>query len=302
MEYIIETKSLSKMFNNKYACNKINLHIKKGDIYGFIGKNGAGKTTTMKLILGLINPSFGEILINNSNDLNKERKKIGSLIEKPGFYSNLSAYENLLRYSIIFGGTKEEVKDILNLIGLADTGDKKAGHFSQGMKQRLGIGIALLGNPEILILDEPINGLDPSAIKDIRDLILKLNKERNVTFLISSHLLDELQKITTRYGIISNGMLVEEIDATDLTKRFTECIKIKVSDYTKAIHVLSKTLGITEVEIKENYLFVYSDLDKTALINKTLVDAMVDVSEIMLVKDNFENYFIERISRHEKIN
>ena len=165
MEYVIETKNLTKTFPNKLAVDHVNMHVKRGDIYGFIGKNGAGKTTTMKLILGLINPSEGEITLFGSKDLNKQRGKLGSLIEAPGLYKNATAYENMKRFSIIYGGNDKEIKEILNLVGLGNVGNRKAGNFSLGMRQRLGIAISLLGNPEVLILDEPINGLDPAGIK-----------------------------------------------------------------------------------------------------------------------------------------
>ena len=238
MEFIVETKDLTKKFSNKIAVNNVDMHIKKGDIYGFIGKNGAGKTTAMKMILGLLNPTDGEILINNSKELDKERRKIGSLIENPGIYKGCTAYENLKRFSIIYGGNDSEIKDILELVGLADTGKKKAGKFSLGMKQRLGIAITLLGNPELLVLDEPINGLDPAGIKEIRDLLVKLNEERGVTILISSHILDELARITTTYGIINDGSLIEEVSSEELEENCKRNLMIKVNDVEKATKIL----------------------------------------------------------------
>ncbi|MDE7379591.1 MAG: ATP-binding cassette domain-containing protein, partial [Clostridia bacterium] len=201
-EYIIETKNISKQYKSQFAVNNVSIHVKRGDIYGLIGKNGAGKTTLMKLLLGLANPTNGEVVLFGDTKLEEARKKIGSLIEDPGLYKNCTAYENMLRFSILYGADKGEIAGLLNLVGLGDTGNKKAGAFSLGMKQRLGIAIALLAHPEVLILDEPINGLDPAGIKEIRDLILQLNKERGVTFILSSHLLDELAKVVTCYGII----------------------------------------------------------------------------------------------------
>ena len=178
MEYVIETKNLSKKFSTKLAANNVNMHIEKGSIYGFIGKNGAGKTTVMKLILGLLRPTGGEIKINGSSDLMKERAKIGSLIEDPGIYKNCTAIENMKRYAILFNTSDDEIRELLKLVDLDKTGPKVAGHFSLGMKQRLGIAISLLGHPDILVLDEPINGLDPAGIKEVRDTILRLNKEK----------------------------------------------------------------------------------------------------------------------------
>ncbi len=297
MEYIIETTNLSKKFSNKVAVDKINMHIKKGDIYGFIGKNGAGKTTAMKMILGLLNPSEGEISLFGSKDLNQGRKKIGSLIESPGLYKNCTAYENMKRFSILFGGTEEEIKDILTLIGLSDTGSKKAGRFSLGMKQRLGIGIALLGNPEVLVLDEPINGLDPAGIKEIRDLLLKLNKEREVTILISSHILDELAKITTTYGIINEGRLIEEVSAIQLEENCKRNMTIKVSDTEKAVEVLKEKDLLGEYEVKEDTLILYSHFEKAGLINTTLVTSGITVSELANKEVSLEDYFIERLGK-----
>lgn len=295
MNYIIETKNLTKKFKNKLALNNVNMHIKKGDIYGFIGKNGAGKTTTMKLILGLIKPTEGSIIINGSTNLNNERLKIGSLIEAPGLYGNVNAYENMKRFSCIFGGNNSDITQILNLVGLDSCSNKLVKDYSLGMKQRLGIAIALLGNPEILILDEPINGLDPAGIKDIRNVILKLNKEKNITFIISSHLLDELSKITTTYGIINNGVLVEEVGAEELNRRCLKNIRITVSEPTKAIKILKKAKLINNYEIQKNSIMIYDNNKNTALINSTLVNNNISVNELTHNENAFEMYFVERI-------
>lgn len=295
MEYIIETNKLTKRFPGKIAVNKIDMHVKKGDIYGFIGKNGAGKTTAMKLILGLLNPTSGGIKIFNNENLNSSRYKIGSLIESPGLYKNFSAYENLKRFSILYGGTGEDINELLKLVNLENVGSKPVKAFSFGMKQRLGIAIALLGNPEILILDEPINGLDPSGIKDIRDLILKLNKEKQITFIISSHILDELSKIATRYGIINNGILVEEISSEELTNRYLKFMKLNVSDVNKAIKILQEQNLLDKYETKENNIFLYNNFDKSGLINTLLVNNNIIVNEISFKENNLEDYFVERI-------
>ena len=296
-EYVIETSNLTKKFSNKAVVDKVSMHVRKGDIYGFIGKNGAGKTTTMKMILGLLNVTEGEIKINGSNNLDKERSKIGSLIENAGLYKNATAFENMKRFSILYGGSDTEIKEILEFVGLAQTGSKKAGQFSLGMKQRLGIAIALLGNPEILILDEPINGLDPQGIKEIRDLIIKLNKERGVTFLISSHILDELAKITTRYGIINSGELVEEIDAKELLNRSKKNLKITVNDVNKSLELLKNNNFLNEYEVKDNSIILYGDFKESSLINKLLVENNISVSELTTNEDAFEEYFIERIGK-----
>ena len=297
MEYIIETKDLTKQFPNKLAVDHINMHIKRGDIYGFIGKNGAGKTTAMKLILGLLNKNYGEIKLFGSENLDNERTKIGSLIEEPGIYKNATAFENMKRFSLLYGGTDEEINDLLKFVGLADTGKRKAGAFSLGMKQRLGIAIALLGHPEVLILDEPINGLDPAGIKEIRDLILKLNQEKNVTFLISSHILDELQKITTTYGIINDGKLIEEVSAEELMDRCKKNLKIKVSDVEKAINVLKDNNILDKYKSDSEYITLFNNFDDSSVINEILVKNEIKVFELSLSNNDFEDYFIERIGR-----
>lgn len=297
MEYVIETKDLVKQFPNKLAVDHINMHVKRGDIYGFIGKNGAGKTTTMKLILGLLHPTEGSISLFGNNKLDKERLRIGSLIEAPGLYKNVSAYENMKRFSILYGGTDKDIKEILDLVGLGDVGKRKAGAFSLGMKQRLGIGIALLGNPDIMILDEPINGLDPAGIKEIRDTIINLNEKRNVTFLISSHILDELSKIATRYGIVHDGVLVEEIDAAELNEKCRSNLKIVVDDVKKALEILKKEKILDKYESDKDSITLFNNFEDSAHINEILVKGGAKVSALSSSNSGFEDYFIERIGR-----
>jgi len=295
MEYIVKTNKLTKRFIDKVAVNEVSMNITQGDIYGFIGRNGAGKTTTMKLLLGMIYPTSGSMELFGSKDLEKQRIKIGSLIEAPGIYKNCTAFENMKRFSLISGGSDKEITNLLEFVGLGNVGNKKAGDFSLGMRQRLGIAIAMLGNPELLVLDEPINGLDPAGIKDIRDLILKINKERKVTVLVSSHLLDELSKIVTKYGIVNNGRLVEEITAEELNNRCKEYLSIKVDNLKLAHSLLSKTYSNIEIEIKGEYINIYSHLDKSDEMNKLLVTNNVKVYELAFAKGGLEEYFIERI-------
>lgn len=295
MEYILETKDLTKTYGSKNVVNSVNLHIAKGDIYGFIGKNGAGKTTLMRLVLGLAFPTSGEIKLFGNTDLSKERARIGSLIEAPGLFKNCSAYENLKRFSILYGGTDEEIKDLLKLVGLEDTGNKKAGVFSLGMKQRLGIAIALLGKPEFLVLDEPINGLDPAGIKEIRNLLLKLNKEKNITIFIASHLIDELAKIATKYGIINNGNLIEEISADELLKQCVKRVIVKVDSIDKAVETLKSKYKDLKFETNQNEIIITHDnLDTTKLLQDFISNGVL-VKEIKDSQSDFEDYFIERI-------
>ena len=216
METVLKTVGLSKKYGSRYVVRGVNMTINKGDIYGFIGKNGAGKTTFMRVILGLSEPTEGSFELFGGISREEAGRKTGALIEAPGIYPNCTAKENMKRFALLKGADANSIDGILEFVGLGDVGNKKAGKFSLGMKQRLGIAVALLGDPEFLVLDEPVNGLDPAGMKEVRDLIVKLNKERGITVLISSHLLDELSKIVTRYGIINNGVLVDELGAAEI--------------------------------------------------------------------------------------
>ncbi len=295
MESILRTNNIVKKYGNKTVLNNINMNINKGDIYGFIGKNGAGKTTFMRCVLNLTNPNSGEVVFYENKKLSDVGLKVGSLIEAPGLYKNATAYENLLRFSILYGADESKINESLKLVGLANTGKKKVKDFSLGMKQRLGIAISLLGDPELLLLDEPINGLDPEGIKEIRDVIVKLNKEKNITFLISSHLLDELSKVVTRYGIIDNGTLIEEIDAKELRDKCKNKIVIEVSDVEKAKKILSKLVEDNEMEVKNNTIEIHSHMDEAAKFNKKLNDGDVLVNAIYPNFDSLEEYFMKRI-------
>lgn len=297
MEIVLRTEDLTKRFREKIAVNGVNMTIGRGDIYGFIGKNGAGKTTTMKLILGLNFPDEGKIELFGGEPRERARKKIGSLIEAPGLYKNCTAYENMKRFSILSGGTDTDIRKYLDLVGLGNTGNKKAGAFSLGMRQRLGIAIALLGEPQLLILDEPTNGLDPEGIKEIRDIILRLNKERGVTFLISSHLLDDLAKVVTRYGIISDGILLEEVTAAELERRSRSGLKIVVDNVAKALSVLEGRIARSDISVAGNALLLGTESGYAGKINSLLVKSGVEVRELSLLHGGFEDYFIERIGR-----
>ena len=295
MEYVIETKGLCKQFPGKLAVDHVDMHVAKGDIYGFIGRNGAGKTTAMKVILGMLAPSEGEVLLFGQKDLPKQRKRIGSLIEAPGLFKNCTALENMRRQAILSGGDEQKIKDILAFVGLGDVGKRPAKFFSLGMKQRLGIALALLGEPEILVLDEPINGLDPAGIKEIRDLIIRLNQEKGVTFLISSHLLDELGKIATRYGIINDGKLVDEVEASVLMERCRTNLKVRIDDKEKALAILKKAKLLGEYKETEDGLILYGDGQDSAAINELLVKGDIKVKELSFGENAFEDYFIERL-------
>lgn len=297
MDLIVETNLLTKRFPKKLAVDKVSMHIRPGEIYGFIGKNGAGKTTTMKMILGLLKPSEGEIKLWGETNLDVQRKRIGSLIEAPGIYKGSTAIENMRRVAILSGGKEDEIEEILKLVGLGDVGKRNAGAFSLGMKQRLGIAFALLGHPELLVLDEPINGLDPAGIKELRDLFLRLNKERGITILISSHILDELAKITTRYGIVNDGKLVEEVDSDALMERCKNKLSIVCNDPKKAMKILKDNSLLGEHSAQGNQILLFSHLDESAKINRLLVESGIEVKELAASGNGFEDYFIERIGK-----
>ena len=295
MTSILKTTNIVKKYGQRTVLNKINMNINKGDIYGFIGKNGAGKTTFMRVVLSLTTKDQGEVKFYEDKNIQDIGLKVGSLIETPGLYKNASAYENLKRYSILYGADETKINELLKLVGLNNTGKRKAKDFSLGMKQRLGIAIALLGDPEFLLLDEPINGLDPEGIKEIRDIILKLNKEKNITFLISSHLLDELSKIVTKYGIIDNGVLIEEIEAKELKEKCKRKLIIEVDNPEKAKKIISKIVKEENIKEKKNSIEINSHIKESALINKTLVEKGIQVSAIYPNSDSLEEYFMKRI-------
>lgn len=295
MDYVLKTTDLTKIYAHKPVVNKVNLKLRKGDIYGFIGKNGAGKTTTIRMIVGLARSNGGEIELFGSKDLAKGRAKVGTVIEYPALYPYMTARQNLeVQRKLLGVKEKNKTEEILDIIGLKDTGRKKAKNFSLGMKQRLAIGLALMGDPEFLFLDEPTNGLDPEGIKNIRDLIRKLNKKHNITIMISSHILGELYKIATCYGVINNGELVAQFDADELSKRVKQSMKIKVNNVEKACKILSEKMGISDYSIEgENKIVLSSNFDKQGEINSALSKEDIIVHSINTEGGDYEQYFID---------
>ena len=248
MEYILTVDNLSKSYGNFTVLNNLSISIPKGSIYGLVGKNGAGKTTLIRLICGLQRPTSGNYKLygvkNTDKEILKIRRRMGAIIEKPSIYLDMTAEDNLKEHARILGlPSLNEVKELLKLVGLESTGKKKAKNFSLVMRQRLGIAIALVGDPDFLVLDEPINGLDPEGIIEIRELILKLNRERQITVVISSHILDELSRIATNYGFIDKGHMVKEISAIELEDICKKSIEIEVSD-TKILSIVLDNMGI----------------------------------------------------------
>lgn len=295
METVLRTVGLTKRFGRARAVDHVSMTVNKGDIYGFIGKNGAGKTTFMRVVLGFSAPTEGTVELFGGLSPEEAGKKIGALIEAPGIFPHCTAKENMKRFAILKDEDESQIDGLLDFVGLGDVGNKKAGKFSLGMKQRLGIAIAMLGDPELLILDEPVNGLDPTGMKEIRDLILRLNREKGITVLISSHLLDELSKIVTRYGIINNGVLVDEIDASEMKAKTGHRLIIVVDDVEKAVSLLEKEVGKDSIGINGHAIGLSSGLDRTAELNALLVKNGVAVSSLSVKTDGLEKYFIEKV-------
>lgn len=302
MSYVLQTENLTRYFGKKAAVNRVSMNVKKGDIYGFIGKNGAGKTTFIRVVAGLAKKNEGTIKLFDSDDLKKQRRKIGTMIENPSIYPNMTARQNLHYYCLLLGlDPKVTVEPMLSLVGLGDTGKKKAKNFSLGMKQRLAIAIALLGEPEFLMLDEPMNGLDPAGIREIRELILKLNKEKEITILISSHILGELSKIATRYGIINNGVLIDEFTDEDLKSKCVQALEVVVDDAGKAADILKQNLELSGDEIvitDSNTIRITRDLDKAGLINTTLAQNGVTITSSSTVSCDLEEYFMRLMDKN----
>lgn len=294
MEYVLTTENVTKVYGKNKVVNRVNMHMKKGSIYGFIGKNGAGKTTFMRMVAGLAAPTEGEIELFGSKNLERERMRVGCLIENPGAFAHMTAKENLEIIRRQFGISEPAVDSMLEFVGLAEAGRKKVKNFSMGMKQRLGIAVALLRNPDFLILDEPINGLDPEGIIEIRELLLKLNKEREISILISSHILGELSKIASDYGIIRDGVLVDEFEADELENRCRRCQKIIVDQPELAAGILEEQLHIKGYDIPEqNTIRIFDDLEKAAETNRALILGGVNIKESYFAGQDLEGYFME---------
>lgn len=298
MDYVLKTNALSKNYGHFKALNGLSMNVPKGAIYGFVGKNGAGKTTLIRLICGLQNPSSGDYILYGRKNMEKEivksRRRMGAVVETPSIYLDMTAEENLKQqYRILGLPSFDGLHEILELVGIDDTGKKKARNFSLGMRQRLGIAIALVGDPDFLVLDEPVNGLDPQGIIEIRELILKLNRERQITVLISSHILDELSKLATYYGFIDNGSIVKEVSAAELEKTCRKCVHMEVSD-TK---VLARVLDKMKVEYK-----IFSDTEadvfaKIKISQLTLELAKVNCEVISMQEkdESLESYYISLV-------
>ena len=294
---VLQTNGLTKTYRRRNVVNNVDMKIEKGDIYGFIGKNGAGKTTLMKMICGLARPSAGNFTLFDSDNIQEGRKKIGCVIEQPALFPGMTARENLIYYSKMQGCDKSTDCDrILSVVGLPDTGKLKTKGFSLGMKQRLSIAIALLGNPEFLVLDEPINGLDPAGILEVRQLLLRMQRDEGMTVLISSHILGELGKMATRYGIINAGNLVEEFTAEELHQKAVHYVRISTDDQEGACQILREQFGVEKIKIlPDSSVCVYERTEEIGAMNRALVSRDITVSHLALEGQDMEKYFVERM-------
>ena len=298
MDYILQTNDLCKHYHDFKAIDRLNMNIPKGSIYGLVGRNGAGKTTLIRLICGLQNPTSGDFVLygkkNTDSDICKSRRRMGAVIETPSIYMNMTAEDNIkMQYRNLGVPDFKHINELLNLIGLENTGNKKAKHFSLGMRQRLGIAIAIAGNPDFLILDEPTNGLDPQGIIEMRELIMKLNREKNITVLISSHILDELSKLATHYGFIDHGSMIKEISAEELEGACRKCIRVTFSNTNGFIKALD-TLNIEYKLIDDKTADIYSQIGTTKLIN-SLSAENCEISSITEHDEGLESYFIKLV-------
>lgn len=298
MEYILTTNALSKQYKRFQALHHVSMHIPKGAIYGFVGKNGAGKTTLIRIICGLQEPTTGSYTLygveHTKKEIFKSRQRMGAVVETPSIYLHMSAEDNLkAQYDVLGLPSYKDIPELLKLVGLENTEKKKAGNFSLGMKQRLGIAIALAGKPDFLVLDEPINGLDPQGIVEMRELLLKLNKEQQITILISSHILEELGKLATHYGFIDKGHIVKEISAEELEAVCRKSIRITVSDTKALVRVLDE-MQVEYKVISDTQADIFEKINITPLalaLSKEHCE-LISVSE---QEESLESYYISLV-------
>lgn len=298
MDYVLKTNALCKKYKDFKALNGLSMNVPKGAIYGFVGKNGAGKTTLIRLICGLQEPTAGEYTLygkkNTDAEIMKSRRRMGAVIEMPSIYLDMTAEDNLkIQYRTLGLPSFDGMSDVLKLVGLENTGKKKAKNFSLGMRQRLGIAIALIGDPDFLVLDEPANGLDPQGMIEIRELILKLNREQQITVLISSHILDELSKLATHYGFIDNGCIVKEISAEELESACKKCVRIEVSN-TKALARVLDNMKIEYKIITDKTADIYAKVNISHLAAE-LAKEDCEVSSMQEHDESLESYYVSLV-------
>lgn len=298
MDMVLQTVGLTKQYGTQFAVNDLNMNVEKGKIYGLLGRNGAGKTTAIRIIMGLLQPTNGDVILFGEKMKTPTKQcfcKIGALIESPTFYENLTAKENLKIIADLRGTqSKNSIEKALKLVNLENEKKKKVKQFSLGMKQRLGIAMAMMHEPEFIILDEPTNGLDPVGIQQIRLLIKKLSLEKGLTVLISSHILSEIEQMADKVGIINNGVLMEELTMDEIRHRNRHYVKLTVSDMSRTIPVLEKELRISDFEIiNDNEIKIFQLETNFENMNRVLVTNGIGVSEISVKKGNLEEYFLK---------
>ena len=298
-DFVLQTQGLCKSYKNHNVLNNVCMNIKRGEIYGFVGENGSGKTTIIRIITGLIKAEQGSYTLfatpNNSSKIYNCRKKLGAIVETPSIYLNVSALDNLKMQASILGvKDASRCESVLKEVGLGGLLDnkKKAGDFSLGMRQRLGIAMALLGEPEFIILDEPMNGLDPAGIIEIRELILKLNKEKNITFLISSHILTELELVATCYGLISKGKIIKEISAEDLKNECRHSVIVDCDDKEKLLLVASKFAKQEDIKQQQNGVRIFGEIDLNGFIG-ALLEQNIIIKSINTTASSIEEYYMK---------
>lgn len=299
MEYVLKANGIEKMYGNYKVLKGLSMGVPKGAIYGFVGKNGAGKTTLIRIICGLQEPSKGEYFLygigNKEKNIGKSRRRMGAVVEGPAIYLGMTAEDNLKeQYRILGLPSFKGIPELLKLVGLEGTGRKKAGNFSLGMRQRLGIAIALAGDPDFLVLDEPVNGLDPQGIVEIRELILKLNREYNITVFISSHILDELSRLATHFGFIDQGQIVKEISAAEMESACRKCIRLTVSDMGALCRVLDQT-GLEYEVVSDTQADVFGKITVTEM-TLALDKENCTVISMQERDESLENYYINLLS------
>ena len=297
MEYVMELEGLTKSFKKKKAVDNFSLKMEKGHIYGLIGPNGAGKTTIMKMMAGLTAPDSGEMRFFGSEDVENKRSRMSFIIEEPYMEHNMTARDNM-KYLMYLRGVADEsrIDELLEFVGLADTGRKPAGKFSLGMRQRLGLAMSLISKPEIMVLDEPINGLDPEGILDIRNMLADLVRKENMTILISSHILKELSTLCTDYAIVREGCLVEELSAEELEAKTRSYYVLRTNDISRTTALLEEKLGIREYKVTyENEIMIYERLGEIELISKTVTDNGLVITRLNPEGESLEEYYIGKV-------
>ncbi|MBQ1223314.1 MAG: ATP-binding cassette domain-containing protein [Oscillospiraceae bacterium] len=306
MNYVLQTHGLTKKYGRKNAVDAVDMNISAGDIYGFVGENGSGKTTVIRLITGLIRANSGYFELfgadSRSSAINEARRKLGAIVETPSIYRNMSARDNLRMQSAILGIEDEDrINEVLTTVGLSAVADdkKKAGNFSLGMRQRLGIAMALLGDPDFLILDEPMNGLDPAGIVEVRELILRLNREKNMTFLISSHILTELSLVATKYGVISSGKLIKEITAEELKAECGKVTRIEAKDRDALFELLKSLLPENLVITEDKGVKIMGDADIDSIL-RAVIASNNRIESVNCSDVGFEEYYLELLGGKRK--